>query len=243
MDRNNYNIKQLFLLLLVFAFAMGVLEAVVVVYLRELYYPGGFAFPLKVMHGRLVTAELARELSTLVMILSVSWLTGKTLLKRLNSFLFVFGVWDIVYYLALKLFLDWPESLLTPDLLFLIPVVWVGPVIAPVICSIFMIFMALSFEWLSFKGRLVTIKLIELTLFFAGAFLIYISFTYDFTMIIMKGNFFRDILNLTENRDFINIMTGYVPDKFYWGLFTAGILAIAGGCMMVYRRAGKSILN
>ena len=138
--------KKSYFTLFIFAVAMGFLEAIVVVYVRELYYPEGFTFPLKALPANLVTIELIRELCTFLMLGSVAWLSGKTLLRRLSAFLFTFGVWDIIYYAALKLFLDWPESLLTWDILFLIPITWVGPVLAPIICSVVMIFMAMLFE-------------------------------------------------------------------------------------------------
>jgi hypothetical protein len=55
------------------------------------------------------------------------------------AFAIAFGVWDIVFYACLKLLLGWPASLFTWDILFLIPVPWVGPVIAPVLVSLTMI--------------------------------------------------------------------------------------------------------
>ena len=140
--------------LIIFAVAMGFLEAIVVVYVRELYYPEGFAFPLKELPPAIILIELIREFTTMLMLGSVAWISGKIFLKRLSVFLFLFGIWDIIYYLALKIFLDWPESLLTWDILFLIPIAWVGPVLAPVICSIIMILMSLLFDWLYKKKNL-----------------------------------------------------------------------------------------
>ncbi|MRR23953.1 hypothetical protein EG830_13360, partial [bacterium] len=129
----------------VFAAAMGFLEGIVVIYLRELYYPDGFEFPLKLMSSDLVTAEWIREVATLIMLATVGIITGRNGLQRLFYALFAFGVWDIFYYVALNLLIGWPETLLTWDLLFLIPVSWLGPVLAPVINSLTMILMALLF--------------------------------------------------------------------------------------------------
>jgi len=100
---NNY------LPLIIFAVSMGLLEAIVVVYVREIFYPDGFRFPLKEMPVWIITIEWVREISTLLMLGSVAWLSGKTFLKRLSVFMFIFGVWDIIYYFGLKNFLDWPE--------------------------------------------------------------------------------------------------------------------------------------
>ena len=103
---------------------MAVVEAMVVYYLRRLFAlqyaavftPGRFSFP----HAYL-RHEQIREAATIVMLLVVAWLAGRGLLQKLAYFLFAFGVWDIGYYVALKIMLDWPASLGTRDLLFLSP--------------------------------------------------------------------------------------------------------------------------
>jgi hypothetical protein len=114
---------------------MGILEAAVVVYLRRIYYPEGFAFPLDVMDPEILRTELIREAMTLVMLAAVAWIAAERVWSRLMAFLIAFGLWDIFYYVGLKLFLDWPVSLLEPDVLFLIPTTWVGPVLAPVLVA------------------------------------------------------------------------------------------------------------
>ncbi|MCB2198149.1 hypothetical protein KQI63_02020 [bacterium] len=123
----------------VFAIAMGWLEAAVVVYMRELYYPGGFEFPLKMIEINIGVIEIAREVATIMMLIAVGMLAGRTRLERFGYLMYTFGIWDIVYYIGLKLAIGWPESLLTWDLLFLIPLPWIGPVLAPVLVSIAMI--------------------------------------------------------------------------------------------------------
>jgi len=122
-------------LLVIYAIAMGVLEAAVVVYLRRLYYPRGFGFPLAPMEPAILRIEVTREAATLVMLTCVAGLSAGRAWPRLMAFLVAFGVWDIVYYAGLKLFLGWPASWLSPDILFLIPKVWIGPVLAPVLVS------------------------------------------------------------------------------------------------------------
>lgn len=114
-----------------FAVAMGFLEATVVVYLRAIYYPTGFTFPLVSMAPQLVVAELLREAATLVMLLAPAALLSRNRLERFAWFCWAFAVWDLFYYVFLKVLLGWPESLLTWDVLFLLPTVWVGPVLAP----------------------------------------------------------------------------------------------------------------
>ena len=74
--------------------------------------------------------EIAREAATIVMLLCVAFIAEKTRRGRFACFMLVFGVWDIAYYLWLWATLSWPPSLFTWDILFLIPLIWTGPVIA-----------------------------------------------------------------------------------------------------------------
>jgi hypothetical protein len=122
-----------------FSIAMAFLEAAVVVYLRELFYPGGFCFPLKMIPSKILAIELIREAATIIILAAVGWLSAKSFLGRFAGFMIAFGVWDVFYYVFLKLSLDWPVSLLDWDILFLIPLPWVGPVLAPVLVSICLI--------------------------------------------------------------------------------------------------------
>lgn len=225
--------------LIVFAVAMGFLEAIVVVYIRELYYPEGFRFPLKALPGWLIGVEWVREITTLLMLGAVAWIAGKIFLRRLSVFLFLFGIWDMVYYVALKIFLDWPETLLTWDILFLIPITWVGPVLAPVLCSAVMIVMALTFDFLHFEKKMDRIKPVELTLLFAGATFIYYTFTVDFGMIILRGGFLSKFAALAEDPGFVEIITTWVPGRFNWPVFSIGMLIILTGFLKTTLRGLK----
>ncbi len=123
-----------------YAMAMAWVESAVVYYLRtmvdriEPYQP----YPLPVM-GDLVRAELIREAATLVMLFTVGCLAGKNWRSRWAYFWIAFGVWDIFYYVFLKVLTPWPHSLLDWDILFLLPLPWWGPVLAPVSIAILMI--------------------------------------------------------------------------------------------------------
>lgn len=135
--------------LVLFALAMGWLEAVVVVYIRGLLgLPHGGPLPVD---GDLVArlraipwltpTEQTRETATLIMLAAVGWLAGTGATSRFGAFLVAFGVWDIAYYLGLFALLAWPPSLFTRDLLFLIPPHpwWNQPVWLPVSIAIVMI--------------------------------------------------------------------------------------------------------
>ncbi|MDP2983256.1 MAG: hypothetical protein Q8O92_08000 [Candidatus Latescibacter sp.] len=132
------------LTVLAFAAAMGYLEAAVVVYLRALYYPEGFSFPLKLIPSEIAVIEIVREAATIVILLAVAMLAGKRFWERFGYFLILFGVWDIFYYVWLKVALGWPASMFDNDILFLIPLPWIGPVIAPVLISILMTTIGIS---------------------------------------------------------------------------------------------------
>ena len=137
--------------LVLFAAAMGWLEAVVVVYIRGvLGFPHGPVVPtpeeVLTRFGQvhwLLRTEQVRELATLAMLATVAWLAADRLRGRLGAFLTIFGVWDIVYYASLYVLLRWPPGLGTVDVLFLIPPGpwWSQPVWVPVLISVGMIAM------------------------------------------------------------------------------------------------------
>jgi hypothetical protein len=138
--------------IIVFSISMALVEAGVVIYLRALYYPEGFSFPLKIITTRHFIFEIAREAATILMLISVSALIGKRFWERFAYFLVFLGFWDIVYYIWLKIAIGWPLSLLDWDILFLIPLPWIGPVIAPMTIAIMMILAGLFILFLFKKG-------------------------------------------------------------------------------------------
>jgi len=116
----------MWIVLVLFAIAFGVEEAIIVLYLRRLPSPGeanvAVGFIQTVVH-----LETAREVCTIVVLVSVVWLASTRPDMRLRYFLAAFGMWDIAYYAALWLLSGSPQ-LTTTDVLFLIPVPWVAPV-------------------------------------------------------------------------------------------------------------------
>lgn len=140
---------------MLFGTAFGFVEAAVVYYLRTLI---GYRFHETLAHYRVLVnlgvitfvapsrtllldtrvsdVEVLRESATIVMLLCLAVVAGRGLRARTGAFLIGFATWDITYYLFLRIIDDWPPSLLTRDVFFLIPVPWVGPVITPlVICA------------------------------------------------------------------------------------------------------------
>jgi hypothetical protein len=84
-------------------------------------------------------AELARELATLVMLGTVGWLAGATWRSRLAYATIAFGLWDIFYYVFLRVMTPWPHSVWDWDILFLLPLPWWGPVLAPTLIALLMV--------------------------------------------------------------------------------------------------------
>jgi hypothetical protein len=122
-----------------FSIAFAYVESSIVVYLRGLYYPDGFTFPLKLISEEHLVVELAREVATMIMLGAAAIIAGTRAWERFGYFLVAFGIWDIFYYVWLKAILDWPLTLVDWDVLYLIPLPWIGPVIAPLLIALMMV--------------------------------------------------------------------------------------------------------
>jgi hypothetical protein len=163
-----------------FSVAMGYLEAAVVVYLRTAIEAGSVApaqDPATI--GTFETLEIARELSTLVMIAGVGWLAGRSGLERLAWSAVVFGIWDIVYYAGLRVAIGWPPALDTWDVLFLVPAAWVGPVWAPITVSAALVVAGLAAARRFRRGLPVVVGAGRAIAALAGGALVVASFLVD----------------------------------------------------------------
>ena len=168
--------KQRLTALTLFAVAMGFLEAAVVIYLRLHFYPDGFSFPLASIPENILIIEVTREVATIVMLIAVAWITGRNSLSRFAYFSIGFGVWDIFYYVFLKATLNWPSSFLTNDILFLIPLPWVGPVLAPILVSLCIIAASIVVLHRDSIGEPASITPLRWTFISLGGMLILASF-------------------------------------------------------------------
>ena len=194
-----------------YAVAMAYLESAVVVYLRALYYPDGFSLPFVPIEPRMAAIEVGREAATLVMLLGVAAVMSTDRWDRFLVFCLGFGVWDIWYYVWLWVLLGWPPSLLTWDVLFLIPVPWVGPVLAPLIVSAALITGSLLFLRARRQGMRPRLPGWLWAMAVAGGGAVLLSFMLDFRV----------------------VLAGQTPPPFRWGLFgigiTCGVAALALG--------------
>ena len=124
---------RLLVLLFVFATAMGVLEGIVVYYLRLLPLPSFPGFPsVPNLTGHILLVEQIREAATIIMLASLALLVGSTKRQKLLAFAFAFSIWDLIYYVSLIFLINWPTSIFDIDVVFLIPVPWIFPVWFPV---------------------------------------------------------------------------------------------------------------
>jgi hypothetical protein len=132
----------------------GFVEAAVVYYLRALmrfhqnyslaHYKTilnlGFITFVTPQHAllssnRITDVEKFREAATIVILVAIAYVAGKNARQRVGAFLISFACWDIMYYVFLKIIADWPSSLMTRDVFFLLPVTWIGPVITPLVIA------------------------------------------------------------------------------------------------------------
>jgi len=196
-----------FCIVAIFSIAFAYIEAAVVVYIRAIFYPAGFTFPLAefgadVRWQRFLLTEAGREAATIVLILTSAWLFGRDRRRRLAYFLTIFAIWDIFYYIWLKVLIDWPSSIMDWDILFLIPLPWASPVLAPVLVSMIMLFFAVM---ILYRPAALRVNKTDWLGFILAAFVVVLSFC-------IAG------MHITE------------PDfqtHFYWPLFALGcILAL-----------------
>jgi hypothetical protein len=206
--------------MLLFGIAFGYLEAAVVSYLgalhepaRQRFYPSrppGELFPLLTIEQvraagpeqpKTLIIEIGREAATIVMLAAIALAVAENAGQWAALFAIAFGIWDIAFYAFLKLLLDWPASLLTWDILFLIPIPWVGPVLAPVIVSASMISAGLWHLRREAIGERMPLGILQWIGIVSGAFVIIASFTMDYR----------------------NIMAGGIPRPFNWAIFGLGI--------------------
>jgi hypothetical protein len=167
----------------IFSIAFAYIESAVVVYLREIFHPDGFDFPLNIfgieqIDTRLFLTEIGREAATLVLILTACTLFGKNIRQRFAYFLFVFAIWDVFYYVWLKVLIGWPTSIMDWDILFLIPLTWASPVLAPVIVSLTLLLFALVILALDSGNIYIRPGRLHWTGFCGSALLLVILFCY-----------------------------------------------------------------
>lgn len=207
-----------FILIAIFSIAMAYLEAAAVVYLSMISSPES----LKIMPISTIQIEYGREFSTIVMLLVIGFLSGKTRIERFFYFIFCLGIWDIFYYVWLKLFLNWPTTMIENEILFLIPVPWVGPVIAPILISLTMIIASVLSLCLQDKGYTLKVEKKHLLLAILGCIIILISFFW--------------------NAYTANLIQETNPD-YLWELFIIGEVMLMTGLILFLKKNRLRTMN
>lgn len=203
-----------YLSLWVFGIAFGLIEAVVVIYLREL---SGLRdeplFPLLSQalgaHRWLFRVEIYREAATLILMLPAAYLFSNRLFERFLAYCVIFGVWELAYYGFLHLLTGWPSSLLAYDVLFLIPTVWVAPVICPMLVAVGLVLFGTAYLLLARRRMPRDPSVWHLAVALAGGALVVWSFV--------------------DHADYY--LAGGTPPRFSWFLYAAGmfVASLAGG--------------
>lgn len=226
-----FSARRAILALTLFGISFGYVEAAVVVYLRHIYdplrqsvyptKPPGELFPLlKPEHlpdTRLLGVELGREFATIIMLAAAAIAVSRNRVQWLAAFGIVFGIWDIFFYVFLKVTINWPASLFTWDILFLLPGPWVGPVISPVIVSATMIATGIMVLVREGRGRPVHVNAIDCAGIIAGGIIIIAAFMWDFR----------------------NTMAGNWPNPFNWPVFWLGEAVGIAAFVHAWRARGR----
>jgi hypothetical protein len=218
-------LKKKIIIITAFAIAMGFLETAVVVYMREILYPGGFNFPLSPVPVNLALTELLREVATMVMLVTVGMMAARKFSTGFAWFIYSFAIWDIFYYIFLKLILGWPESLLTWDVLFLIPTTWTGPVLSPILVSCTMIFLAMIILIYAERGKETRINRGEWAGLITGSLVLIFGFIFDYSQHMLTHFSVVGMLQL-KNPEVLELATRYIPFTFPWWIFGIGELVI-----------------
>ena len=215
------NLRRLILIITAFAIAMGFMESVVVVYLREILYPAGFDFPLSDLPARLGTTEVLREVATLVMLVTIGMIAARRFSTGFAWFIYSFAIWDIFYYVFLWLILGWPQSLMSWDVLFLIPTTWTGPVLAPVLVSLTLILLAVVILVGNERGRETRIPVLVWTGLILGSLILIFAFIYDYSQHMLTHFTLAEMFQL-KNPELLEVGIRYIPDRFPWWIFGPG---------------------
>lgn len=174
-----------------FAIAFAWVEGAIVVYLREIYFGGSFSFPVvtewregELVVDKLMRIEFTREIATIFMLVAVGCAAGKTSWQKFCFFMICFGIWDIFFYIWLWVMVRWPASLMTWDLLFFVPLPWVGPVITPVLIALAMAVAGSLIIYYEERGYTIYWRWFDFVLLLGCGLLLIVAFCWDWKNII-----------------------------------------------------------
>jgi hypothetical protein len=215
----------MFTVVTIFAIAMGFFESAIVIYLRELLNVIFDQKQLKadvfLMKPHVITTEILREAATVIMLITVGYIAGKTALSRFAYFIHAFAIWDIFYYVFLKAILNWPETVFGWDLLFLIPMPWVGPVLAPCIVAATMSLLAIIILKYQKNGKHFSFNYQEYIPMLIGIIIILITFMLDYYTYFTSQSS-SNIFAMNTNSEVLRLVMDYRPRAYRWDIFALG---------------------
>jgi hypothetical protein len=174
------------------------------------------------MDQHILVTEILREAATMVMLFTIAGIATKSRISRFAVFIYSFAIWDIFYYIYLIFLLGWPPSLLTWDLLFLIPVTWAGPVLAPVINSLTMILLAVVILYYRSKDETFRISLYEWLLLITGSLIVIIAYTRPYMSYMLDRYSISEMVHFRGNTKLIEYAAAFVPVTFSWVIYLLG---------------------
>jgi hypothetical protein len=172
--------------------------------------------------GTLGPVELARELATLIMHFTIGMLAGRTWRARIGYMAVSFGIWDVFYYVFLKVMCGWPSSLLDWDILFLLPLPWWGPVLSPVLIALLMV------AWGTLASQFEPRQ--------SPAFPGWRAWSLNFLGIgLALYVFMADAIRVADQG--VEVIRNVLPVRFNWPLFCLALVLMAAPVVQLCRRA------
>jgi hypothetical protein len=214
-----------------YALAMAYVESAAVLYLRTIY--GGID-PVGPRHPPFTPLpdfgwiEIGREAATLAMLVAVGYLAAGSLAGRVGAFGIAFGVWDIFYYVFLRLFAGWPASPLAPDILFLIPLPWWGPVVAPMVVAAVMVVVGAMAMARELGDGLPRPSRADCVMVLLGTALCLLAFMFNALLALPRG---------------LEAAFSARAGSFPWPVYGIGLLVGAGGLIRAVTRAARTTIE
>jgi hypothetical protein len=215
--------RRCWLLVVAFAIGMAWCEAATVYDLRVMVdrvnpYQAD-PLPLRGVVGQV---ELVREAATLLMLLAIGALAGRTWHVRMGYTVLAFGVWDVFYYVFLKAICGWPISPFDWDILFLLPLPWWGPVLAPVsIASLMIVGGTLASQCID-RNPFASVTSTQWSLTGVGVALALYVFMADSLRAVDQG---------------LEVARSVLPTTFNWSVFAIALTLMAAPLLVAARAA------
>ena len=203
---------------------MAYIESAVVVYLRALYGIDDLLRDLPLLPDQYTAIEIGREAATLLMLVTVGWIAGRRWQDKIGYAVFAFGVWDLLYYGWLVVFIGWPRGLLDWDILFLIPLPWWGPVLSPMLIASLLVVAGALAVVKAERGEVLAFTPVDWSVAAAGATLALYLFMADALRALPGG---------------MEAVSHARPTRFNWPLFLVALLAMAFPLMRALRSQAR----